>query len=211
MFNTPQQHDLSTIRGHDLIKRYLVQARDTGAMPHALLFHGPEGIGKTSMAFALAKLMNCESGRADQCTCESCRKITDGVFADVITVEPKGAAGQITLAGWKPGKDDADGVQYYRFIDSLPMEGKRKVVILRRADRMNIALSNFLLKLIEEPPSYLMMILVTHRPGDLLVTIRSRCAPLKFMPLLANEMMDLGKELRPDATDPDIAAAVRLA
>lgn len=207
----PPQHDLSTIAGHEMIKRYLLRALETGAMPHAFLFHGPEGIGKTSMAYALAKLVNCETGGGRECTCEACRKISESVFADVLVVEPKGAAGQITLAGWKPGKEDVDGVQYYRFVDSLPMEGKRKVLIFRRADRMNVALSNYLLKLIEEPPSYLLIVLVTHRPGDLLVTIRSRCTPLKFMPLLADDLAAYGRAIAPEATPAEIASAIRLA
>jgi DNA polymerase III subunit delta' len=211
MLSEPCRHDFSTIAGHEVIKRYLLRAQETVALPHAFLFHGPEGIGKTSMAYALAKLVNCPSVTGGKCTCEACRKISEGVFADLLLVEPKGAAGQITLAGWKPGKDDPDGPQYYRFVDSLPMEGRRKIIIIRRADRMNVSLANYLLKLIEEPPSYLILILVTHRPGDLLVTIRSRCSPLKFVPLVADEMIEYGKLLAPDRTPADLLAAVRLA
>lgn len=140
------------------------------------------------MAHALTKLVNCGAGASRTCRCEACRKISEGVFADLLVVEPRGAAGQITLAGWKPGRDDPDGLQYYRFVDSRPIEGARKVLVIRDAGRMNVALGNFLLKLIEEPPSYLLIVLLTQRPGDLLVTIRSRCAPVKFNPLSTDEM-----------------------
>lgn len=176
----PAQHNLRSVAGHEMVKRYLLAAMEAGSLPHALLFQGPRGVGKTSMAYALAKASNCPKGAPEGCACNACRKISEGVFADLLTVEPRGAAGQITLAGWKPGKDEADTPQYYRFVDSRPMEGWRKVLIIRQAERMNIALANHLLKLVEEPPSYLLMVLLTHRPGELLKTIRSRCAPVRF-------------------------------
>lgn len=176
------------ISGHRLIQQYFSRAVANRVLPHAMLFHGPEGVGKMSMAYALAKLINCPRASSDFCGCDTCRKIRDGVFADIMLVQPKGAAGQITLAGWKPGKDDLEGLQYYRFIDSRPIEGGRKFLLFRQAERMNPAVANFLLKLIEEPPSYLTIILTTHRPAELLTTIRSRCTPVKFSPLTLEEM-----------------------
>lgn len=189
----PSAHNFDSIHGHDLIKSYLASALSTQALPHALLFHGPRGTGKTSMAYALAKALNCPSGGRGDCPCDVCRKISTQVFSDLVVVEPKGAAGQITLAGWKPGREEADTIPYYRFVDSRPLEGGRKILIIRQADRMNTPMANHLLKLIEEPPSYLTLILVTHRPGDLLTTVRSRCAPLKFNPLEQSEMDEFAR------------------
>src|SRR5690606_21308096 len=125
--------------------------------------------------------------------------------ADVLVVEPRGATGQITLNGWRPGKDDPDNLQYYRFIESRPLEGSRKVLILRHAERMNVAFANYILKLMEEPPSYLSLILISNRKNDLLVTIRSRCAPVKLSPLTLDEMRAYAadRSLNPDA--PDVA------
>ncbi|MGI8907761.1 MAG: ATP-binding protein [Candidatus Sumerlaeaceae bacterium] len=183
----------ASVVGHDLIKRYLLAALEKEVLPHALLFHGPKGVGKLSMAYALTKHLNCGRGSVDECPCNMCRKITEGIFADVLLVEPRGAAGQITLSGWKPGKDDPDALQYYRFIDTRPLEGARKVLIIRDAERMNIALANYILKLIEEPPSYLTLVLLTQRRGDVLTTIRSRCAPVKFSPLPMDEMRQLAR------------------
>ncbi|MBX7246985.1 MAG: hypothetical protein K1X53_15920 [Candidatus Sumerlaeaceae bacterium] len=206
----PSQHSFDTIVGHDLAKSYLMRAYDAQVLPHALLFHGPRGLGKLSMAYALAKHVNAPSP-SDLVQSEIRRKISDQVFADLLVVEPKGAAGQITLNGWKPGKDDPDGLQYYRFVDSRPLEGSKKFLIFRRADRMNVALANFLLKLIEEPPSYLQVVLVTDRPNDLLVTIRSRCAPVKFSPLMASEMDAFARIAMPDALTHERQALVQLA
>lgn len=180
-------------------------------MPHAILLHGPRGVGKTSMAYALARLVNAPPGCDFGWAADVERKINEGVFPDLLLVEPKGAAGQITLTGWKPGKDDPDGLQYYRFVDSRPMEGIRKVVIIRQAERMNIALANYLLKLIEEPPSYLLMILITHRRSDVLQTIRSRCAPVKLSPLEREEMIRFAEErLKPVPRGADLEMLLRL-
>jgi DNA polymerase-3 subunit delta' len=207
----PSAHNFDSIHGHDLIKRYLTSAMGSQALPHALLFHGPRGVGKTSMAYALAKTLNCPNGGRGECACDVCRKISTQVFSDLVVVEPKGAAGQITLAGWKPGREEADTIPYYRFVDSRPLEGGRKILMLRQADRMNTAMANHLLKLIEEPPSYLTLILVTHRPGDLLTTVRSRCAPLKFNPLEQSEMEEFARSQDLSSADSGTANLLRLA
>lgn len=203
-------HTFASIAGHELIKRYLGAAIAGRSLPHALLFQGPRGTGKTSMAHALARVLNCPTGAPEGCPCHICRKITTGVFADLVLVEPRGAAGQITLAGWKPG-NDPDNQQYYRFVDSRPMEGGRKLLIIRQAERMNVAVANHLLKLIEEPPSYLTLVLVTHRPGDLLRTVRSRCAPLKFSPLEEPEMRRFLNVCAPDTNPASVGNLFRLA
>ena len=205
-------HNFDSVVGHDLLKRYLTAAMQKDVLPHALLFHGPRGVGKLSMAYALTKHLNCTRGSTGECGCNLCRKISEGIFADVLLVEPRGAAGQITLNGWKPGKDDPDGLQYYRFIDTRPLEGARKVLIIRDAERMNIALANHILKLMEEPPSYLTLILLTQRRNDVLTTIRSRCAPVKFSPLPIAEMRALARTvLGPAASQPEVDALAHVA
>lgn len=204
-----EQHYFDTLNGHDAVKSYLRSALETDRLPHALLFYGPGGLGKLSMAYALVKRINCLENSPEGCKCDVCRKIAEGKFADVLLVEPRGATGLITLNGWRGGKDDPDNLQYYRFIDTRPLEGSRKVLILRHAERMNVALANYILKLMEEPPSYLTIILVSNRKSELLSTIRSRCAPVKFNPLSQEEMVGFveGRGLNPEA--PDVATAIR--
>lgn len=206
----PSRHTFESILGHEVLKRYLLRAVEDEVLPHALLFHGPPGLGKTSTAYALAKRLNCLEGHAGPCECNLCRKISEGVFADLLVIEPRGAAGQITISGWKPGKDDPEGLQYYRFVDSRPLEGKKKVLIIRQAERMNVTVSNYLLKLIEEPPSYLLIVLVTHRMNELLGTIRSRCAPVKFSPLEDDEIRLYAAEAAKAAGGGDVSMLLHL-
>lgn len=186
----PSEHYFDSVAGHTEAKSYLKSALEKDVFPHALLFHGPAGVGKLSTVYALAKYINCPNNAPSSCPCNVCRKIKEEIFADILIIEPQGAAGQITLNGWRPGKDDPDNLQYYRFLDTRPLEGSRKILILRHAEKMNVALANYILKVMEEPPSYLTMILVSNRRSEILPTIRSRCAPVKFSPLTESEMLE---------------------
>jgi len=205
----PEQHYLDTIGGHQEVKHYLVSALESDCLPHALLFHGPSGLGKLSMAYSLIKRINCLNDSPNGCKCNMCRKIAEGKFADALLVEPRGATGTITLTGWRPGKDDPDNLQYYRFLETRPLEGTRKVIILRHAERMNVALANYILKLMEEPPPYLTLILLSNRKSELLPTIRSRCAPVKFNPLSLDEMKLLAEKRGLNSGAPDIISALK--
>lgn len=206
---SPQEHNFATIAGHEAAQAYLVSALDSGLLPHALLFHGPAGVGKLSSAFALIKRINCLDDSPEGCACNMCRKISESKFADVLLIEPRGATGQITLNGWRPGKDDPDNLQYYRFVETRPLEGSRKVLILRHAERMNVALANYILKLMEEPPPYLSLILISDRKSELLPTIRSRCALVKFSPLTLEEMAGYARSREMDPESADVMAALR--
>ncbi len=205
----PEQHYFDTLYGHSAVKSYLTSALESDRLPHALLFHGPGGLGKLSLAYALTKRINCLQNSPKGCNCNMCRKLAEGKFADVLLVEPRGATGMITLTGWRPGKDDPDNLQYYRFIETRPLEGSRKVLILRHAERMNVALANYILKLMEEPPPYLTLILVSDRKSELLPTIRSRCAPVKFNPLTFEEMASYVESRDLDASAPEVVTAIR--
>lgn len=206
---SPQDQTFASLAGHEPAKAYLASALDGDLLPHALLFHGPAGVGKLSAAYALIKRINCRDDSPAGCACNICRKISESKFADVLVVEPRGATGQITLNGWRPGKDDPDNLQYYRFLETRPLEGSRKLLILRHAERMNVALANYILKLMEEPPAYLSLILISNRKSDLLPTIRSRCAAVKFSPLTQEEMRSFAAAQGLNADAPDVAAAVR--
>lgn len=193
----PADHTFATIVGHRATIQYLSHACDEHVLPHALLVSGPAGIGKASLTYALIKRLVCTEGAPPACPCHACRKVRARTTPDILFIEPKSASGQLTLAGWKPSRDESDDLQYYRFVETPPLEFPRKILVLRQAERMNVALANYLLKLIEEPPSFLTIVLLARYPAELLPTIRSRCAPLSLPPVPAPDMELFAERVAP--------------
>ena len=165
------------ITGHRRMLDLIARAAMRGTLPPSVIFAGPEGVGKRMTAVALAQLMNCLTVRdaaevpADACgVCASCKRISRGVHADVLLIEPADT-GAIKIDQVR----DAIERAAYR-----PFEGRRRVVIIDDADLMNADAQNALLKTLEEPPAASTFVLVTARPDMLLPTVRSRCQRLRF-------------------------------
>jgi len=141
-----------------------------GRVPSALLFLGQHNVGKRTTALTLAKALNCRSGSGDSCDqCPSCRKIDEGVHPDVEVVEPDGQfikIDQIRAVGEK--------------LAMIPLEARKRVVILSRAEQMNPQSANAFLKTLEEPPGDTLIILCALSASQLPETIVSRCLPLRF-------------------------------
>ena len=176
----PREHQLETIAGHGILKSLIRGLMEKNQVPHAMLFHGPEGIGKKSTAFAVAKYINCQGERgARACRCSICSKISRGAFVDLTILEPEGPARVIKIDKIRQIHDSA-------YI--TPIEGEKKVVLLFQADRMSLGAANSLLKILEEPPRHLILILTTNNPHNLLPTTRSRCMPFRFSPLPTPEL-----------------------
>ncbi len=184
------EQTFDTIVGHDSVKQYFRHAVEENSLPHALLIYGPSGVGKTSCCYALIRyiLAYFATDKKRDWYNDISRRIAAGVCVDIQEIGPSGPARQITLNGWRPGKDDPDDLQYYRFVEARPLECPRKFLIFQQADRMNLAVANFLLKLIEEPPEWLTIILLTSNVSDILPTIRSRTTPIQLSPLNSDEM-----------------------
>ncbi len=171
--------------GHRALLQVIARAVGRQTLPPSLLFAGPDGVGKRLVAVALAQVQNClapvetNAGSPDACgACEACLKIGRGSFADVLEIGP-GDAGSLTV-------DQVRRV--VRQAAYRPFEGRRRVVVVREADRLVTAAQNALLKTLEEPPDASQFILVTSRPGVLLPTVRSRMQQLTFGQLTANEI-----------------------
>jgi DNA polymerase-3 subunit delta' len=158
--------------GQERAMRVLQRGIATGRTAHAYLFAGPEGIGKRTAALALAQALNCQQGDAvdDGCgICQSCRKITRGLHPDVQVVEPEGA----TLKIDQIRTLEADAAM-------RPYEGRRKVFILQDADKITEQAANALLKTLEEPPGWTVLVLLASTPSSLPLTIVSRCQIVIF-------------------------------
>ncbi len=175
MLRRPQDHSFDTIVGHELTKQVLHRMIEANRVPHALLFFGAEHLGKESMAYALVRYLLCQGKRASAtCRCNACTKISRDTHVDVQLIKPTGKTMQILI-------DHIRALQDYAYL--TPTECDKKIVIFKEADRLTVSASNCLLKLLEEPPPHLLLILLSAHPHALLPTIRSRCAPLRFGPL----------------------------
>ena len=166
------------IVGHEQIITQLHHAFRSNRIAGAYLFVGPASVGKETVAIHFAKSINClEFGESACGDCISCRKTDVGNHPDTQIVSPSGAWIRI---------DQVRELQ--KRIVYRPLEGVRKIVILREAERMNLEAANCLLKTLEEPPAESVLILLTTNLDALLPTIRSRCQIIKFNPLPPNEL-----------------------
>ena len=161
------------ILGNERQKKILRRALQRGRIPNSLLFSGIEGIGKRSMAFVLAKAMNCERKKDDACeVCTSCKSINKSNHPDVMLISPE--KNIIKIEQMRELKQTA----YLK-----PMMAKKRVFIVAEAEKMNEEAANSLLKVLEEPPLISHIILVTTNLDALKPTIKSRCQILNFQPI----------------------------
>ena len=174
---------LEQIKGHDQIKAQLRQALVTERLPHALLFSGPSGVGKREMAWALVQSLLCE--QKEPCgKCYNCLSLSKKQNENVLSVIHETL--QIRL-------QDVKAIPPFLSLQSF---AKAKVVLIDEAECLNLQASNFLLKIIEEPPPKSFFFLVSSEPSKLSLTIRSRIQNLRFQALPEN----LIKEIAPSDT-----------
>jgi len=153
---------------------------DRERMPHALLLHGPAGVGKRDLALALAQWIVCEAPDPDGAcgACDACNWFVQGNHPDYRYLEPKeeetDESGKVTKKASKEIKVE----QVREITDFLCLSAHRggwRSAVIYPAEFMNAAAANALLKTLEEPPPRVLLLLVSHQPGRLLPTVRSRC------------------------------------
>ena len=169
------------IIGQELAKRVLIRAVREGNPTHAYLFLGLQGIGKTTTALEFAKALNCENPRdGNACgECAQCHIMEHGNSAEVRV--------------WSPDGQNTKIDQMREMIDLAkfkPMRGKWKVNLIEQADTLNEESANCILKLLEEPPDYLINILIFRNAANILPTIRSRCQLVRFTQVNSAELVD---------------------
>lgn len=166
-YNHPMWKD---IPGHSRIKDLLRDYCTSGKVPHALLFAGPAGLGKTAVAVEFFRAMNCAMGRGDACgTCSSCLKAMSSAHPDLVVVNPE--------ARWIKVDDIRE---ILADIGLKPYEARVKCILIEPAESLNTESANALLKTLEEPPDHTVIMLVSHRPKLLLPTVVSRCQHIRF-------------------------------
>jgi DNA polymerase-3 subunit gamma/tau len=159
----PQAFDEVVGQAH--VTRILENAIRGGRVAHAILFSGPRGTGKTTIARILAKAMNCESGPTTKpCNdCRSCRDITAGRAVDVFEID--GASNNSV----DQVRELRDNCRY------MPAHSRHKIYIIDEVHMLSIAAFNALLKTLEEPPAHVMFLFATTEAHKIPITILSRC------------------------------------
>jgi DNA polymerase-3 subunit delta' len=191
---------LDSIRGHERARALLALGLERGRLPHALLFAGPDGVGKKALAVVVARGLLCQSEAPRPCdACGACRRILralDGLeerreaaldaddpllashrlHPDFVLVEPltRGVRSEIRIEQVR---------ELVREIAGTPFEGRARAFVVDEAHLMTEQAANSLLKSLEEPPATSHVMLVSESPQALLPTIRSRCQTLRLGPL----------------------------
>lgn len=188
--------------GHHAARSDVLAGLERGALPHALLVCGEDGIGKTSFAGWLVRTAWCpDVGATGACgVCATCRKVDSGNHPDLIVVRRGGAEGD-EPGGGRASRHEITVSQVRELIVAglgfRPVEAPGKAVVVLGADDMNDEAQNALLKSLEEPPSGSRLVLVATREDRLLDTIRSRCQTLRLAPLSDDELEAARPEVDP--------------
>ncbi|QXM06880.1 DNA polymerase III subunit delta' [Crassaminicella indica] len=152
---------------------YLKRSIQNKRIAHAYIFEGPKGVGKAQIALVFAKAIQCKNYYEDVCNhCSSCLKVNTNNHPDIKMIEPEG----------KSIKNN----QIEDFQQDLlrkPYESNKKIYIIKDANLMTDSAQNRLLKTLEEPPAYAVIILLSTNANSFLPTIKSRCQILKFHPI----------------------------
>ncbi len=158
--------------GHADIIQYIQNAVTEDKVSHAYIMNGERGSGKKLLANLFAQTLQCEQGGNEPCyECHSCKQALSGNHPDIITVQHEKTS-SISV--------DEIRVQVNEDIQVKPYSSKYKIYIIPEADLMTQQAQNALLKTIEEPPAYAVLILLTENAQKLLPTICSRCVMLKL-------------------------------
>ena len=168
----------SQVLGQDHVIQILMGQARAGGFHHAYLMYGASGTGKTSTARILAMALNCPSldGTGEPCGgCPSCRTIRKGANWDVSEID--GAQFR--------GIDDIRELKQRAYLSPM---GKKKVYIIDEAHQLTETAWNGMLKLLEEPPPHLVIILCTTQVEKVPLTVKSRCQLYPFRQLKANEI-----------------------
>jgi len=173
----------------------LLSAIQRDAVPQALLFVGPDGVGKTATAteFAKARVCRTPTAEGDACGhCVNCARVTAGEHPDVVRIAPDGEFTRIwqlwSRSGHPPGSLET--------LPFAPVAGPVRIYLIEKAETLNDESANSLLKALEEPPPYVQFVLCAPSPNGVLPTILSRCQSVRFRQVATVEITEALVRLR---------------
>lgn len=175
--------------GNEKVKEYLNSTIENKNISHSFIFVGKPGIGKKQFAHQYAEMIMClQDGKCDgnSVKCDSCIKFEGNANPDYAEITPDGKTLKI---------EQIRNLQA-RIVEK-PITSIRKVYVIDDADLMSEESQNCLLKTLEEPPEYAVIILIVSNESKILPTIKSRCVIIKFQPLTSKEI----KQVKPELSD----------
>ena len=175
--------------GNKKVKEYLNSTIENKNISHSFIFVGKPGIGKKQFAHQYAEMIMClQDGKCDgnSVKCDSCIKFEGNANPDYAEITPDGKTLKI---------EQIRNLQA-RIVEK-PITSRRKVYVIDDADLMSEESQNCLLKTLEEPPEYAVIILIVSNESRILPTIKSRCVIIKFQPLTSKEI----KQVKPELSD----------
>ena len=219
----PAPRENPLLLGHAPAERRLIAAHGSGRLPHAWLIAGPNGIGKATLAFRFARWLLSRGDDVDDGP--SLFAAPSAPPSDSLFLDPEDRIFRMVASGGHPGVLTIErGINPQRkrryseirvddvrkladFMHLTTAQGGWRVVVVDSADEMNRNAANAILKLLEEPPKRAVILLVSHAPGGLLPTIRSRCRMLRLEPLAVEIVVDLLQRFLPELP-PDTALPI---
>lgn len=226
----PHPRDTARLMGQSKAEETFLDAFTSGRMHHAWLLTGPQGIGKATLAYRIARFLIATPAQGD-----------DGLFGappppTTLEIGVDHPVAVRMRAGAEPGlrvirrsENDQGRLRADIVVDNIrklaeffqlsAVDGGHRVVIVDSADEMNTSAANALLKMLEEPPANTTLLLISHQPSRLLPTIRSRCRTLRLSPLspadLNDALMQAGSDVVSNAalaelSSGSVGAALRL-
>jgi DNA polymerase III subunit delta' len=191
--------------GHETARQAILAQLAEGRLPGAIMLQGPEGIGKATLAFELAAAILTATGD------EPAGRVREQVAAlshpnlSVLRRRPKDSKGYYTVIRIEDVRELREALNHTRG------RAGHRIAIIDSIDECNPSAANALLKTLEEPPADTTFFLISHRPGQLLPTIRSRCHNLALRPLSDAELAKIVTGSRPDLDPAALDRAVALA